>query len=261
MSNLTPTPIVDKNGKKTTVHKKPLDATSESRVPVSTSSSAKMEAIQNVVAQIQRTNGRYGRNDQSDSLVEAAKLIVSLPAATDWEEVAAETLADAKKLGYNKASWNTRVRDAKQAYSEFVPTEGVNLLELDDKDTSLPIQDRYKVFIAKGVAKAGTPMNRELENDIYGWTDHKAAEHFDGRQGNACEIAEVTSVVEDKWSTFGDTFSGNDDSHGVQCEVQCACGWYKGPVREEGTLEEMIGTIRRDISSEDVFDGKTSRVW
>ena len=250
MSNLTPTPIIDKNGKQTTVHKKIDDGVNTSRMPGVPLDANKAEAYAKVEKIIIDHYPSIGKDDEN-RLKGVVELIISQPPQMTISESFEATKVKANRLGYSSAPWESVVTKAKEGWSEYEPTEKVNYLELDEGDKNLPWADRYKVMMAKMVAQHGKPM---MDGDSpYGWVDSRFSKHLTSGGGD-CAIAEVTSLVEDEWSQFLDTEAGNSDHEGAQCEAQCSCGWFRGRIRAEGTLGDMIQRLQGGVTPYDVFD-------
>jgi len=260
-SNVVPTPIVDKNGKKTTVHKKVADVPKSNRASAAPVDAARAEAQHLIEEAIyERFPGRRHQDEMQKLSKGTAEAITSVPAVVGYKEVAAQTLALGKALGYPTAVWEDTVKRYKKFYSEFLPTTEVNYLELDDNDTNLPWADRYKIKMARMVAENGHAIRPD--HDIYGSADDIYRLHFES-YGDNCKVAEVTSLVEDEWTEFQDTFSDNSTHQGAQCEAQCSCGWFRGTIRAEGSLEDFIQQLQGQqlqggIAISDVFDGSTN---
>jgi hypothetical protein len=247
MSNLIPTPITDKNGKQTTVLKKADSSAAGARSVPSPLNAADAESSAKVRALLTNGNTSLAKPENAKLLDSSVRLIVSTPAVLDVDETVEATFRQANGLGYTKQSWTWVVNRAKEGHTEFLPTDGVNYLELDDEDESLPWADRYKIKLANMVAEKGKP---KLPGDsIYGWVDNDMSKHL-----NRCYIAEVTSVKEDEWSEFADTFAGNNDYQGVQCDAQCGCGRFRGQLRSEGTIGDFIEDMNSRIEYTEIFD-------
>jgi hypothetical protein len=59
-----------------------------------------------------------------------------------------------------------------------------------------------------------------------------------------CHIKAITSVNEDTWNEFEGTFYDGDTSHhGIAAEGQCACGLFKGRLRVEKPVVEIIKDV------------------
>lgn len=97
----------------------------------------------------------------------------------------------------------------------------------------------YDTALASYVAVNGTPV-RDDTDGYYGWSDHDMKDHVD----KDCEISEVYSVEEDSWQEFNGTFNEDDDSvHGLEAEGECKCGRFKGKLRVQGSVTDMIKDI------------------
>ena len=138
----------------------------------------------------------------------------------------------------------TKSAATKQVNSGFSPTKEINYLDLDEDDTSYSWGERYKIKAAKMVARDGKPLMKDA--DQYGWVDQSSLAHFQAGK-NQCHIAEITSIEEDEWDQFENTFGDNSEHLGVQAEAQCACGWFRGKIRAEGTLGELIASMQSHI--------------
>ena len=258
--NVVPTAIVDKNGKKTTVRKKTADTPKTERVSSAPVDPHRAEVrrllTEHLLAEFPSKSP--ARIEEIENLARGtADAITSVPASLSAKETAEQTKNLGNALGYGVQVWGYTVEKYKKFHSEFIPTDGVNYLELDDNDTSLPWADRYKIKMAKMVAAGGRAL-RET-NDIYGWEDPIYKNHFT-EDGDNCKIAEVTSLIEDEWSQFADTYTGNSNHEGAQCDAQCSCGWFRGKIRMEGTLGDFLGQLRGGAIKDDVFDTSTHQM-
>jgi hypothetical protein len=106
----------------------------------------------------------------------------------------------------------------------------------------------FKTMLARYLAENGFPAET-LSND-YGWKDYNMEKHFNPRDGSeACKIVSVTSVKEDEWIEFVDTYYEGDTTHyGLQGEAECACGKFSGFLRAEGNITEIIPAMLKMLA-------------
>lgn len=110
-----------------------------------------------------------------------------------------------------------------------------NLLDTPDKKASN--EEKYKHVLASYLAKKGSPVAADAS--YYGWHDWDMTQHL-----NKCEIVAIEDVKEDTWHEFNGTFNEDDDSvHGITGHGQCRCGYFKGEVR----VEDSVTNIIRDV--------------
>jgi hypothetical protein len=171
---------------------------------------------------------------------QAAELITSVPRTLSYQETAEMTRTQAKAIGFAAPIWKDTVKRYKKHYTEFTPTTGVNYLALDEKDEDLPWSDRYPIKMANLLAAQGQPMTESP--DEYSWKDVIYLSHFSA-QGDNCKIVEITNLIEDEWIEFLDTFNGSKEVHGIQGEANCACGWFRGNMRVEGTFNDFLSQL------------------
>lgn len=245
---LRPTKIVDKNGILTTRNKKVDEPASVARIPATIAKSKmRAEAMREKLA---REFPDWAKEDKA-LVAKTIDIILSTDPILSIEEAFDETKNEAVKAGYKVVAWKRMVDILKEFHTEYSPTKGVNLLELDENDESLPWADRYRVKVANSLAKYGTPL-MDNSGSPYGWHDTRFIKHL---EKDNCHIREVTAIREDEWSEFQDTYAGNSEHHGIQGDAQCACGLFRGLIRMEETLEDFLVVLN---PAQEVFDGKYS---
>ena len=84
----------------------------------------------------------------------------------------------------------------------------------------------------------------EFRVSTYGWCDWDAMEHI-REDGCAWVVDDGATVEELTYSEFQDTFSGNNDTVGVNVTpARCACGKYAGiTLRVEGSFGQMLKDV------------------
>lgn len=93
----------------------------------------------------------------------------------------------------------------------------------------------YDHMLARYIADKGEPIHPIPS--YYSWSDFEMYRHIKG----PCSIAAVTSVKEDYWSEFNGTFNEDDNTvHGLNAHAQCKCGYFKGELRYQGRVTEII---------------------
>ena len=231
MSDKIPTPIVDKNGRNTIVHKNPVASLSVNKnkreVPVVTVAEPDdLARFRSVIDEL------VVRHDQKEGVEEVARKVAALPRSLSVRDVVDEMT---KTEGKRYVADNLRaIYQLKEQYSEFVPTDGVNLLELSHDDPTLPKEDRFTVRAAHYIAEGGAKLIDDPDNH-YGWADYALSAHL-----LRCYIVEVTDAREDNWSEFGDTFNGSQSYTGVSATAQCSCGYLRGEFRRGERLDEAL---------------------
>lgn len=110
-------------------------------------------------------------------------------------------------------------------------------------------KDEYKAAAGRFVLRHGTP--RAMEDDhylVYGWMAddwREMRQHLESHDPASITMGAFRDV---EWSQFENTFTDNNEHHGVEITVTCACGKYTDRVvRYEGTLGEILqGILEED---------------
>lgn len=174
------------------------------------------------------------RKDRDGSVRPFVELILSTDQTLSAKEAATETY-DKVRDTFSKQAWVAFVVKVKTKFyhAPYVPSDEPNLLLGEAANT-------FEGLLALSLVENGRP--RVEDDSIYGWLDGDAYKHL---KVEGCSIIEVTSVTEDEWSEFADTFSDNAEISGLTGDAKCACGQWAGKLRAEMDLGELITTISR----------------
>lgn len=101
----------------------------------------------------------------------------------------------------------------------------------------------YHNALAKFMVSHGHPVVKH--DSMYNWEDYDMDVHV-----KKCGMVAINNIKETSWYEWGGTFASDDydgTRYGIECYGQCNCGRFKGQLRYEGQMGEVIRTIARSI--------------
>lgn len=231
MGNTVPTHIIDKNGKQTTVHKKVVDSSSNSRLSAPASHLAAQESeLWNRIVK------RFPGFDKYERFVRnGIKSVLEAPPEMSIEDAVQKSYPELPTI-IPLSAWERIVQEVKLTHTAYEPREEVNYLERDKSDASLVWRDRYEIDAARLLAEKGKPV--DVNENYYGWVNSPMNMHLTKGVGD-CTIAEVGKPDDISWSEFLDTHEGSGEYVGFEADAQCACGYFRGKIRVQGEVELM----------------------
>lgn len=104
---------------------------------------------------------------------------------------------------------------------------------------------KHEKALVKLLANEGMPVSPH--ESVLSWEDYEMRKHV-----KKCGIAYTEKPVEKTWEEFNSTFDDeseyystlNDESkHGVECSGECHCGYFKGKLRLQGNLTDLVSKM------------------